>query len=169
MTRKPKRRKLSQAIRAGSIAEDLFSSGGYTEKLKQYRAWQVWEQVVGPQIASHARPLRIRDGILEVRVDQPIWMQQLRMMAPQILQKLNAALGEELIRELFWKRGRMPDPEPASPTDAGPPRATLSADELAAIDAQLEALPKGEIREAMRRVRIRQAELEKGTGENRDS
>jgi len=162
MNRKPKRPRLPQAVRAGSIAEEFFSSGGYAEKLKQYRAWQVWEQVVGPQIASHAKPLRIRDGILEVRVDQPIWMQQLRMMAPQILQKLNQELGEGLIRELFWKRGRMPDTPVETTAPERPPRSPLTETERAAIERELAALPEGEIRDALRRVRIRQAETEKG-------
>lgn len=168
MKRRPKRPRMPHAVQAGSIAADIFSSGGYTRKLKEYRAWQVWEQVVGPQIASHAKPLRIRDGILEVRVDQPIWMQQLRMMAPQILHKLNTALGEELIRELFWKRGRIPDADPAPQQPERAPRAPLDAEETARIETSLKHLPAGEMRDAMRSLRIRQAELEKGR-ETRDS
>jgi len=168
MSRGPKRPRMPHAVKAGRIADDFFSNGGYTRKLKEHQAWQVWEQVVGPQIASHAKPLRIRDGVLEVRVDQPIWMQQLRLMAPQILQKLNSALGEQLIRELFWKRGRLPEDSGPPKVPERPPQAPLSEEETARIEASLADLPEGEMRDAMRSLRIRQAELEKGRKEARD-
>jgi len=112
-SRPPQRR----ALRAASILEELLEQRGMDQKLREYRAWQVWEQVVGAQIARHARPLRLREGVLEVRVDQPIWMQQLQLMAPQILAKLNRVLGEELIRSIFWRRGKLENRESAADTD----------------------------------------------------
>lgn len=160
MIRRPKRPRMKQASRAGSIANDLLSSQGYGRKLKEHQAWLVWEKVVGPQIAHHAKPLRIRDGVLEVRVDQPIWMQQLRMMAPQILQRLNQALGEELIRELFWKRGQLPEEIPQEPPFR-PPKAALDQHEEEKIAASLAAIEDEDLQESLRRAMTRQAEFEK--------
>jgi hypothetical protein len=157
---------MKQASRAGSIADELLTSQGYARKLKEHRAWVVWEKVVGPQIAQHAKPLRIRDGILEVRVDQPIWMQQLRMMAPQILQRLNQALGEELIRDLFWKRGRLPEEIPVEPPYRAP-RAALDAQETEKIGQALAGIGDEELQESLRRAMTRQAEFEKARREEK--
>jgi len=44
-----------------------------------------WPAVVGDQIASHARPLRLTDGVLVVAVDQPAWATQLRLHAGRLL------------------------------------------------------------------------------------
>ncbi|TYO96067.1 uncharacterized protein DUF721 [Geothermobacter ehrlichii] len=156
----PKRPPMKRALRAGSIAAELLSSRGYDLKLRQYRAWQVWERVVGPQIARHARPLRIRDSVLEVRVDQPVWMQQLRMMAPQILQRLNQALGEKLITDIYWRRGKV---EPARNADDEhrPLRCPLTEEELERIRASLPAMADPELADAVLRARIRQAEYAK--------
>ncbi|RMF43795.1 MAG: DUF721 domain-containing protein [Deltaproteobacteria bacterium] len=165
--KKPDRPRMKRAMKAGSIAAELFSSRGHEQKLRQYRAWQVWEQVVGTQIARHARPLRMRDRVLEVRVDQPVWMQQLRMMAPQILQKLNNALGEQLIDEIYWRRGRVDQP-PAAEETFRPPRAALDSEERRRIEASLPPLADPELREALLRARIREAEYRKALAQQAD-
>ncbi len=105
---KPTRRpKMKQAARAGDLVEQLLKGFGLDERLQQYRALIIWEEVVGPQIAARTRPVRIREGILEVNVDQPTWMQQLQLMKPKILTRLNAELGDAAIKDLFLKRGKV--------------------------------------------------------------
>ena len=105
--RKPRRPKLKKAARAGDLVEKLLKGFGLDERLHQYRALIIWEDVVGPQIAARTRPVRIRDNILEVNVDQPTWMQQLQLMKPKILAQLNAELGENTIKDLYLKRGKV--------------------------------------------------------------
>jgi hypothetical protein len=160
--KRPSRPRMPRASRAGSILQQLLNAQGMEQKFREYRAWEVWEKVVGPQIAGHARPLRLREGVLEVRVDQPIWMQQLRLMAPEILQKLNRALGEELIRELYWRRGTLtkdelvePSPPPARPL----PKLTVV--EQKRIDEATSALPDEELQSALTSLLTLQARLNK--------
>ena len=105
--RKPRRPKLKQAARAGDLVDKMLKGFGLDEKLHQYRALIVWEDVVGPQIAARTRPVRIREGILEVNVDQPTWMQQLQLMKPKILSQLNEHLGKATIKDIFLKRGKV--------------------------------------------------------------
>lgn len=163
----PNRPRMPRASRAGSILQQLLGAQGMDQKLRQYRAWEVWEQVVGPQIARHARPLRLREGILEVRVDQPIWMQQLRMMAPDILRKLNRALGEDLIRELFWRRGTLDQAELAGPPAApAEPLPKLNEDETRQIEETTASLPDGELQSALRSLLTLQARLNKRRGDS---
>ena len=111
------RSKLPKAVGIGGILQDLLQRRGMSERLREYRAWQVWNETVGPQIAAHAQPCGIRDGVLELKVDQPVWMQQLQLMKPQLLAKLNQRLGASLFRDLYLRRGRLaPPPAPARPT-----------------------------------------------------
>jgi predicted nucleic acid-binding Zn ribbon protein len=49
-----------------------------------------WEQLVGPDIAAHARPTSLRDGVLVVVVDQSAWAAQLRFMASDLLTRIRA-------------------------------------------------------------------------------
>ena len=165
--KRPNRPRMPRASRAGSILQQLFNSQGMDQKLREYRAWEVWEKVVGPQIAGHARPLRLREGVLEVRVDQPIWMQQLRLMAPEILQKLNRALGEELIRELYWRRGTLKQAEQSEPpTPPAKPLPKLNSAEAQKVAETTASLSDEELQASLKSLLILQARLNKQREEN---
>src|SRR5262245_26927478 len=49
-------------------------------ELANYPIWAEWTAVVGPAIARHAQPRRLRRGVLVVDVDGPDWMHELHFM-----------------------------------------------------------------------------------------
>jgi hypothetical protein len=111
---------MRRAAKAGDLLDTLLAGWGIDARLRQYQAITIWAEVVGPQIAARTRPEKIRDGVLEVCVDQPTWMQQLQLLKPQILAKLNARLGDTPLREIFLKRGKVTPPPTANTKPAAP-------------------------------------------------
>jgi predicted nucleic acid-binding Zn ribbon protein len=69
------------------------------------RVQEIWEGAAGPAIASAARPTAERDGILTVTCTAAVWAQELDLMADDLVLGLNAALGDETIRELRCRTG----------------------------------------------------------------
>jgi predicted nucleic acid-binding Zn ribbon protein len=61
---------------------------------------RVWAQAVGELVAAHADPTGERDGVLVVTCASSVWAQELDLMAPQLVERLNRALGEPRIRTL---------------------------------------------------------------------
>jgi predicted nucleic acid-binding Zn ribbon protein len=55
-----------------------------------------WEQLVGPEIAAHARPLGVRDGELVVVVDDPAWASQIRWLSHDLLVRIASTGGPSL-------------------------------------------------------------------------
>jgi predicted nucleic acid-binding Zn ribbon protein len=53
---------------------------------------QAWPQAVGPVIAAEARPSSERGGVLTISCSASVWAQELDLMAPAILEQLNALL-----------------------------------------------------------------------------
>src|SRR5258708_17439427 len=51
-----------------------------------------WEEVVGPAVAAHSRPLSIRDHALTIGVDGPAWATQLRFLSVPLLKRLNGLI-----------------------------------------------------------------------------
>jgi predicted nucleic acid-binding Zn ribbon protein len=64
------------------------------------RVQELWERATGPAIAAAAIPTAERDGVLTVRCAAAVWAQELDLMAFELLPRLNAELGGEVIREL---------------------------------------------------------------------
>ena len=59
-----------------------------------------WEQVVGPDVATHARPVSLRNGLLVVAVDSPAWATQLGYLRGDLLQRLEEAAGAGEVHEV---------------------------------------------------------------------
>ena len=151
---------MRRAAAAGELLEQLLRSLGLDQRLQQYRAMVIWDEVVGAQIASQTRPVKIRGNVLEVCVEQAAWMQQLQLMKPQILKRLNAELGEGQIEEIFLKKGRIPPREQNVP--AQPPQwraARLSPEEQGEITRLLQDIEDPDLRERLEGMLSKQARL----------
>lgn len=53
---------------------------------------RAWAGVVGPSIAVQAEPTAERGGVVTVSCAASVWAQELDLMAPQIIERLNDAL-----------------------------------------------------------------------------
>ena len=53
-----------------------------------------WEQIVGAALAAHTRPGGFTDGELLVIADSTAWATQVRLLRAQLVQRLNAELGD---------------------------------------------------------------------------
>jgi predicted nucleic acid-binding Zn ribbon protein len=69
--------------------------------LVHYPLWAEWSAIVGPTIAAHARPARLRRGVLVVMVDGPEWMHELQYVKREVCAKLNARLGGSVVRDVY--------------------------------------------------------------------
>jgi predicted nucleic acid-binding Zn ribbon protein len=60
---------------------------------------RAWPDTVGPLIAAQAQPTAERRGVLTVSCSASVWAQELDLMAPDILARLNDRLdGAEMTR-----------------------------------------------------------------------
>jgi predicted nucleic acid-binding Zn ribbon protein len=56
-----------------------------------------WSEVMGADVARHARLVSVRDGVLTVVVDDPIWASQMRYLEPAIVTRATALLGPGVV------------------------------------------------------------------------
>lgn len=85
---------LASALRRAIEREGL--ERGITEQ----RLFQQWEEVVGAAIAGQTVPQRLRGGILWLQVRDAAWRQELSLMRRELIAKINAWAGEDMVREL---------------------------------------------------------------------
>lgn len=65
--------------------------------------WDIWDNIVGEMIAENAKPEAFRDGVLKVNVSSSVWLQQLRFLKYDIEQKINHAVGRDIVKEIRFK------------------------------------------------------------------
>ena len=71
------------------------------------RIWALWDETMGVTIAENAKPAAFKGQLLVVQVASSPWMQQLQFLKKDIIQKLNSALGKELVQDIKFKIGSM--------------------------------------------------------------
>jgi len=97
----------------GRAASELSSSRGWSPRVAEGTVFAQWPQVVGDQIAEHAQPTALRDGVLSISAESTAWATQLRMVQAQVLAKIAAAVGDGVVKSLritgpnapSWRKG----------------------------------------------------------------
>ena len=64
---------------------------------------RVWASAVGAAIAAEATPTALRDGVLTVACRAAVWAQELDLMGPELVARLNLELGTETLVRLRVK------------------------------------------------------------------
>ena len=73
---------------------------GLSRRIREEEVTLRWEELVGTAIANHASPKRLRDGVLWLEVKDAAWRQELHLMRSGLIERINAGVGEEIVREL---------------------------------------------------------------------
>jgi hypothetical protein len=127
----------------------VLKARGYQGRLHEYRIFGQWERMVGPLIARHAQPQAVRGSKLALVVDSPAWMQQLTLLKPELIEKVNRTLGREAIRDLTLKLGEIVMDHEHAPEE---PVVPLGPDERATIEQCVAKIGDVATRDAVRRV-----------------
>jgi predicted nucleic acid-binding Zn ribbon protein len=123
--RKIRRRRSNDPLSSGARPDDrdpqpLTSALG---RLMWEQGWEVeaavhgvmarWPSIVGAEIAQHCKPESYTDTELTVRTDSTAWATQVRLLAPELVRRLNAELGDGTVTRVnvqgpnapSWRKG----------------------------------------------------------------
>ncbi|KAA1248371.1 DUF721 family protein [Mycobacterium simiae] len=97
----------------GRLTRELAKKRGWSAQVAEGTVLGEWTSVVGQQIADHAAPTALHDGILSVTAESTAWATQLRIMQAQLLAKIAAAVGNGVVTSLritgptapSWRKG----------------------------------------------------------------
>lgn len=98
-----KERGRSKPTAVGEVLEGYLTRSGLSKRLRQAQVIPEWPRLVGPQIAAVTTPESVApDGTLFVSVATSAWMNELQLMAPEIMARVNAGRGAGRIRTIRW-------------------------------------------------------------------
>jgi predicted nucleic acid-binding Zn ribbon protein len=83
--------------------------------------WRRWAEVVGEDIAAHAEPTSLRDGVLRIRTESPAWATELGYLADEIKRRADEVVGRGVVREVRVWTGPGPIKRPASSPERASP------------------------------------------------
>ena len=103
-----------------SKLKDLLGPVGKKLRLEDPAAagsiWRRWPEIVGDDIARNAEPTSLKEGVLRIRTSSPTWATEMSYLANDIKDRVNSALGKQLVHEV--KVWTTPDPIKRAQRDA---------------------------------------------------
>jgi len=126
---------------------------GLSRRIQEQKLLDSWDRAVGDAIAEKARPIRVKNRVLQVKVSNSVWMQQLQFMKGLMIQKLHEYTGNDFLQDLRFYVGEI-DPLEGKKEEmaAHGQSAALSDTERKRIEKDLAAIRDPEMQEIMRRV-----------------
>ena len=143
-------RRRSNLSGIGDLLSEAMSSAGLTDQARRFDISRIWREAVGPRIAERTAPYSFNRGTLVVKVASAAWQNELTFLKTQILEKVNRALGGEVVRELRVLSGRVPDADSGRRKPRPPPEPC--AQDLDAARETAKSIGDEEIRKSFARA-----------------
>lgn len=93
--------KKKEPAKLGDILSSLTKTTKLGKQLEQAGIWEHWPELAGPHLAEHGRPARIKDNVLHIEVDSPVWMHKFAFRKWDIIKRVNLMARRELVSDLF--------------------------------------------------------------------
>jgi predicted nucleic acid-binding Zn ribbon protein len=78
----------------GTAISGLLDAEGWALAAATGSVFGRWAQIVGPDLAAHTAPESLTGGELTVSADSTAWATQVRLLAAQLVRRLNSELGD---------------------------------------------------------------------------
>ncbi|MGD8255549.1 MAG: DUF721 domain-containing protein [Syntrophobacterales bacterium] len=91
----------------GSILKQLFRDQKWENNIEASLPLLRWQEIVGSQLARQTQPEFLKDGVLQIRVENSVWLNHLRFLGEELRQKLNEELPSLEIKELRFRQGTL--------------------------------------------------------------
>ncbi|HVF04439.1 MAG TPA: DciA family protein [Frankiaceae bacterium] len=84
----------------GAAIEAFLKVRGWQNESRVHAVLARWPEIAGPEIADHCTPVSLREGELVLTAESTAWATQLRLMARQVADRVNADLGATVVKSV---------------------------------------------------------------------
>ncbi len=85
------------------VFDQIFQDPKLKAHLIEGQVFTAWPRVVGMRVAQISRPVRLEKGTLQIKVASATWRNELSMISPEIIQKLNARVGTDAVKKIIFR------------------------------------------------------------------
>jgi predicted nucleic acid-binding Zn ribbon protein len=97
----------------GAVLARLVKARGWQRQAAEATVFGDWAKVVGEEVATHSRPVKLEGGELTIEAESTAWATQLRLLAAKLLTRIAAQVGPNVVTKLHihgptvptWSRG----------------------------------------------------------------
>jgi predicted nucleic acid-binding Zn ribbon protein len=107
------RERVEDPQKLNTVLNDLITARDWKQGIAEGTLFTDWVKVVGDEVAQHATPITLIDGLLTIQTSSTAWATQLTAMAPSLLKQISGSAPGALVESLSiigpnapsWKKG----------------------------------------------------------------
>jgi predicted nucleic acid-binding Zn ribbon protein len=80
---------------------------GLQKKSEQVEIMLEWGSIVGEKISAKTKPDGVKRGVLRVLVESSSWMNELQLIKPELMTKIENRFGKNKIRDIRFCLGKI--------------------------------------------------------------
>jgi len=109
-----RRRQSTNFESVGDVVGEVVASQGWQPQVSLNMLQARWGELAGDINAQHSRPVALEGTVVHVQAESTTWASALRLIAAQLVAKMNATLGDGRVTRVevrgpdgpSWKHGR---------------------------------------------------------------
>lgn len=143
--------KKKQPDHIGFVLGELVGKKKWTSRFELHRVFTFWDEIVGPEVAAQAKPLKMHGTVLWVEVSESVWLQQLQFLKMAFVENINKRFGAGGLTDIhFTLKPHRYDPEP-SVAEYDQPGPSPAPQDIAQFEKMVGAITDPDLKESMRR------------------
>jgi predicted nucleic acid-binding Zn ribbon protein len=87
----------------GNVLQEVIDRLGVREKIDEAQVVETWASVAGPQVNSVTESAWMKGDTLIIKISSSAWRQELHMNRRAWKQRLNDAIGREVVEEILFR------------------------------------------------------------------
>lgn len=140
-------------VSAGVVLKRLAKELAIESAIKLSELEAKWEKIFDESLTKHIYPSDIKDDILYINVDSPIWIQELTYMKKELEEKLKNFSPSYSFKDIIFKTGRIPKNKRPLKCKTDTKDETISPKEVPEwADELLNEIKDGYLKESLRNI-----------------
>ena len=163
--------KLESLTGVTNLRDAMLQELGIFEMYRLMKLYHDWKSVVGPMVSEQAKLVHIKPPVIVVEIGHTVWMQEMTMRKPQLLEALSEYYGESIITDIkvqLPRRFLVPQAVSGDALDMTPIRdesidfhtITLPDELVQSIQHSVSVIRHEELRKKVLQTRMEQAKKE---------
>lgn len=95
--------KRSQAQPLKDVLRAYVKAKGWNRNMVEGNIKNNWKQIMGPTIAAKTSNIYLKENTVFIYLNSSVLRNELMMMQDQIVERLNEAIGEELVQQVVLR------------------------------------------------------------------
>jgi len=94
-------RRVNKLERIDQVIRRVLKGCGIEEDVLGERCLKLWPEVMGKRVADKNKPLYVKDKILFIKSESPVWAKELSFSKKDIIKKMNNRLDKRFIKDII--------------------------------------------------------------------